>query len=77
MRPPYFDRPVEERDPQPLAGQLVRHRAADDAHFADAVEVEGDELGVIAGPPLVRAACTGSLEMPHDVTVGIEWTNIV
>jgi hypothetical protein len=47
-------------------------RAADDPDLAEAVEIEGQKFGVVAGPTLMDAPRAGPLEMANDVTVRIE-----
>ena len=46
--------------------------AADDPDLADAVEIEGKKLSVIAGPTFMDTAGTGPLKVTDDVTVRIE-----
>ena len=53
-------------------GERRADGAADDADLADAVEIEGKKLGVVAGPSFMDAAGAGPLEVTDDVTVRIE-----
>ena len=48
------------------------HSAAYDAHLAGTIEVEGEKVGMVAGPPLMGSGCSGTLEMAHNVAIGIE-----
>ncbi len=46
--------------------------AADNADFADALEIEGKKLRVIAGPAFMNTAGAGPLQMANDIAVWIE-----
>jgi hypothetical protein len=53
-------------------GERRTNGAADDPDLADAAEIEGKKLGVVAGPTVMDAAGAGPLEVADDVTVWIE-----
>src|SRR5262245_57169739 len=53
-------------------GEWRADGAADDTDLAEAGEIEGKELGVIAGPSFVDASCAHPLEVTDDVAVRVQ-----
>ena len=53
-------------------GEGCADRAADDPDLADAIEIEGKKLGMVAGPPFMDAPGAGPLEVTDDITVRIK-----
>jgi hypothetical protein len=50
--------------------------AADNTYLADAIEIEGEKLGVIAGPSLMDVTGAGPFEVAHDIAVRIEHADL-
>ena len=53
-------------------GERSTDRAAYDSDLANAVEIEGEKFGVIAGPSFMDAARAGPLEVTDNVAIWIE-----
>src|SRR6516225_4111578 len=50
-------------------------RATHDAELSEAVEIEGEKFGVIAGPSLMDAARAGPLEVADNIAVRVQHTD--
>lgn len=57
-------------------GERRTYGTADNANLANAIEFEGQQFSVVAGPAFMHSAAARSLEITHHVAVRIEHTDL-